>query len=258
MGAGALVVMAVTRHTARERAIATARQYGQVAYRVPLEPYPTVQRFVHISLRDQRGFDEVIPLLKDIRELRQLWLGGTGELRAEHLRTIGELDQLYALAIQGCGIADDDLEFLKDLPNLHELSITRTAITDAGLRHLRSLQNLEKLDLRMTQVTGSGLVFVTPALQELSLGRCPVDDESVAHCTRFQRLRSLSFPDTHVTENGLMKLTSLHWLRELATPNEMPRDNLRRFRLEYLKSLDTAAAAGQEVPPKQWRLGPYE
>lgn len=248
IAAGALAVMVAG---GRDRAIAAAKKYGQV------DIDPSTNEVRRIDLHSREAFDEVLPLLRSVPDLQFLSLGGA-ELQEKNLQAIAELQSLPTLFMVLCDLDDDDMRFLEKLTDLRELRIAKNPITDEGLRHLAPLKSLEVLDLGHTRVSGSGLQLVTPSLKNLCLSGTLMDDQSIVHCTRFKTLNRLSLDGTRVTETGLMKLTDLHWLALLGTPDGIPRAALRQFRAKYLESLENAAAMGEEVPPPKGRLAPYE
>jgi hypothetical protein len=93
----------------RDHAIAIAKRYG------PVEIY--MDKVDRILLSNRKAVDEVLPLLKDIPDLKHLSISGVN-LNDDDIRRISELAQLRGLTLSTCEIDDADFRVLSKLNGL--------------------------------------------------------------------------------------------------------------------------------------------
>lgn len=101
---------------------------------------------------------ETLADLKHARHLAELGLFDC-PLRDEHLRAIGQLDQLTTLALDG-DFTDEGVKAIAGLRQLSELVLMSARLTDAGVAHLQSLDRVSTLMLSGKSVTDNGLQYI--------------------------------------------------------------------------------------------------
>ena len=215
----------------------------------------------HIVMLGLHGKDAeiLLPHLSGLPQLSELGVA-IHDINPEQLKTIAALDSLESLSIR---CEDEDLKYLQPLTNLRRLNLSGP-ITDAGLKYLAPLQNLRKLDLGLTEVKGPGFAELgpLPKLEWLDLHATPLDDRAIPSIVaNFKMLKRLNISGTNITPAGLMQLADLHWLSNIAPPEDIirPGENWRdqgvermalmlEFHKAHTASKQKARAAGIEVP----------
>jgi hypothetical protein len=147
-----------------------------------------------VNLSQTHTTDAGLVNLRELRALRELWLGDTnvtdagllhfqGASQLKYLALGGTqvtdaglshlqgLHKLEVLFLHGTRVSDAGLVHLQGLSQLHNLSLSETAVTDAGLMQLRELRQLEWLDINGTKVTDPGVEKFHQALPNCTIIR---------------------------------------------------------------------------------------
>jgi hypothetical protein len=155
--------------------------------------------------------DDMMPLLKDLPELRTLVIAGY--FKGTHITSAGlaelrGLSQLTRLAFMDVNIPDSGLEPVSGLTQLQDLMFDGTDFSDIGIRHLRGLTDLRWLSLCYSRVTDSGLADLEQMthLGALNLDGTAVSDAGLRRLTGLSQLRLLTLRGTHVTDEGVKEL----------------------------------------------------
>lgn len=190
------------------------------------------------------------------------------------LEVLPHLDKLSHLRVLDIGcdnLSNQDLKTLPELPQLQRLVLGQTPISDEGLKYLAQMTDLRLLDLTMTKVEGKGFKYLgmLTKLETLYLTGSSLNDSAMPYIVKnFKRLRRFDFDETKVTPAGLMQLAELHWLTNIAPPDdilgpeddskkqhELRREFIRKYVEVYNESKRKARAAGEDVPPDT--TGPF-
>jgi hypothetical protein len=118
---------------------------------------------VRVSCRFREYDDDDARHLKELTELRELWLDQS-KVTGDGLAHLAGMTQLQWLSLGDTQITDNRLAHLKGMTKLTSLRLDHTEVTDAGLEYLTGLNNLYWLDLRGTQVTDDGVKTLQQAL----------------------------------------------------------------------------------------------
>jgi serine/threonine protein kinase len=143
--------------------------------------------------------------IKDLAEMREIYLEGTGVVTVQALRGLAKLQRLSL--IEARSVNDEALANLKGL-KLDWLALRRTAISDAGLRHLAGQSELDTLEINGTAVGDAGLAHLAglKALKHLHLESTRVTDAGLKHLHGLKNLQWLRVVDTRVTDAGVKAL----------------------------------------------------
>lgn len=202
-----------------------------------------------VTLNSRNAVDDVLPLLKDLPELRELQIARV-PLTPEDLVTIGELRSLVVLRLADCGLTGDETLPLGNLTNVASLNLLKNPLTDRGMRFMNSMKSLQRVDLTGTRIRGEGLRYLAslPQLRELWLSYTLIDDHTIGYCAELKQLQQLHVNQTDVSANGLAKLTDLHWLEGIAVPDRISWDDRERLGDAFIASRRQTRAAGEAVP----------
>jgi hypothetical protein len=127
--------------------------------------------------------DDDVRQLKEVTNLRELYLGGT-QITDQGIEHLNGMTKLEDLSFAGTQITDNGLENVTEMATLKWLSLQGTEVTDDGLTRLKGMTNLEGLVLHDTQIT----------------------DDSLAHLEGMTKLEILWLGGTQVTDEGVRKL----------------------------------------------------
>lgn len=152
--------------------------------------------------------DEAIALIKDLKNLRQLYLRECTKMTDAGVGHAAGLIDLVELSVSHSQVGDAGLAKLEGLSKLELLDLSSTRVTDAGLAALGDFKSLRMLYLASTPVTDAGLVHVAklPRLETLSLAYTEVTDAGLLPLEGLASLRLLILPHTKVTGQGIAKL----------------------------------------------------
>lgn len=136
------------------------------------------------------------------------------------LATLGQLDGLQALDLNGQTIGDAGLMHVSSLTGLRRLHIASAQISDKGLAALESLTNLQDLQLLWCwNITDAGMGHLAAIRNLRRLSISEVSELSNAGVGKFAALRNLRELDLtfneHLTDAVLEPLQSLPQLRRL-------------------------------------------
>src|SRR5262249_14421160 len=122
---------------------------------------PYVAEVEHLQLLETQITDEGMRHLKNLKNLRSLWVDATK-------------------------IGDDGLAHLAGLVHVKSLHLGRTRVTSAGMQHLKKLAELEELTLGDTAVDDSGMAYLEslPRLRILKLDRTRISDAGLQNVGR--------------------------------------------------------------------------
>jgi hypothetical protein len=129
-----------------------------------------------------------------------------------------EFDALR-LALSGPRERAAGLKALKRLRRLRGLRLEGSGIRDAELAYVRGLDRLEWLDLESCKsITDAGLINLAGPHQllDLHLAGLPIGDEGLVHLKALSRLERLNLTHTRVSDAGLTPLRDLLQLKELS------------------------------------------
>jgi hypothetical protein len=188
-----LVVAGVWRPTAAraDEAAALARidALHGIVERDPAFPGNPV---VQVSLQATAATDADLQVLRELKELRRLYLGYGTRTTDAGLAHVGKLLNLEVLALPETAVTDAGLAHLKPLSHLQKLGLLNCKrITDAGLVHLRGLKSLRDVSFSGTRVTERGVAELQKLLPQayLSGGRREVPP---GYPTRAERRSALA------------------------------------------------------------------
>jgi Leucine-rich repeat (LRR) protein len=157
-------------------------------------------------------------VIKFLTRLRELHLNGFGITDTE-MEYVRGLSQLEIMSLDATLVTDKGLACLNDFKRLRVLSLVQCyGITDEGLAHLKGLNNLEKLDLSLSlPITDLGLEKIKELsqLRELELHRTSITDSGMKYLGDLKKLELLTLSDTQVGDHGLKQLQCLTKLQEL-------------------------------------------
>lgn len=155
-----------------------------------------------------------LPSIQEIPKTEKLAFRGPLTSRAT-LAVLKDAKNLKTLELDGCRLADGDLEYLRPLQNLESLSIRNIPITDEGLRALTGLTKLRELNLNHTKVEGTGAGALPPSVVGLNLVFSEVTEQGVATIAKRTSLERLFLGGPQITDaavDDLAKMTSLRYL----------------------------------------------
>lgn len=183
--------------------------------------------------------------LGGLTHLRQLDFRPDSRMSPRMVSELGQLSNLEVLLINGDGLRDEDLAFLRRLgslqsfimmkgttltdacldeiaaaPNLTVVQLYDVPITNDGVRRLRRLKNLACLSLNRSQVDRLDDIGTFTALTQLALIGCAIEDDDLASLKTLPKLRSLNLEDTLITDVGadvLANQPSLVWIELTGT-----------------------------------------
>lgn len=112
--------------------------------------------------------DPAFSHLGQLKSLENLWLNATGIRLTESLDEAA-FSNLRSLSLHGSAITDSEIKNICGLTKLESLQLSNTQVTDVGLPDLGELKNLRHLTLYGTTVTGEGVA----RLQKL-LPKCEI------------------------------------------------------------------------------------
>ena len=102
--------------------------------------------------------------MKNMTAMRELSLGQS-KITAEGLKQLKDMRDLKEIYLENCKqISDEALVPLARLPSLERLGLIGTAVTDDGLNHLTDKRRLKWLTLSRTNVTPGGVRKLQAAL----------------------------------------------------------------------------------------------
>ncbi len=135
---------------------------------------------------------------------------------AEGARQIATLQQLRNLNLGG-NLDDGALASIGKLQNLTNLFIDGEQVSDDGLSHLAALAQLESLFIATSQISDGGLAHLgkLKALKSLTLSHVEIAKEAFEQFSQLSNLESLSFFYTTIGREGLARLAGLEPLRKL-------------------------------------------
>src|SRR5262249_2271399 len=96
--------------------------------------------------------DRLGPTLRDMKKLRQLYLGGTA-VSDKTMKVIGTLTGLELLRLDRTKVTDAGLAMLRGHPNLAQVALSDMAVTDESVDVIASWPNLKKVRLTNTRIT---------------------------------------------------------------------------------------------------------
>ncbi|HRH99028.1 MAG TPA: hypothetical protein PLB55_24015, partial [Prosthecobacter sp.] len=100
--------------------------------------------------------DEGMAAFKDMKELKNLSLGGVKGVRGPGLVHISGASALTRLNLRDTRVSDDSLAAISGLTALTSLDLANTTITSACLKHLAPLKQISALNLSAENFTGVG------------------------------------------------------------------------------------------------------
>lgn len=215
-------------------------------------------RTPHITVLDlsstkltSKGYDELVKL----DNIERLALEDTN-IDSETVGRLKDMKNLKALFLDGCKRIDDSVvKKLSKFPHLTEIGLGNTAITTDGIKHLKYCKNLEVVLLDSTQCdddTAAELLKL-PKLVDLQLNNCHnITDKTLTLLadTRGERLKGLGLSGTKITRKSfgaLKRCPNLTWLSLGGVPLvdedlEVIRamKNLKNLQLSHLRASDDA------------------
>jgi len=186
----------------------------------------------------------------------------------EALLSLGRLDSLEALALNGNMVSDDDLQYLANFPALQQLRLwgelsegalvhlpkasqldtlwleSDGSISEDEMSQVASLEKLKRLKIRsqLNDQACTQLAQLTQ-LEELSLAYTnEISDEGISHLAGLGSLRKLSLGMVTLTDQGFESLAQLSHLESLSVRvPELSGKGLRHLAsMENLKTLTLA------------------
>jgi hypothetical protein len=141
----------------------------------------------------------------DTPTIETLQMGGAPLRRAEDLRYIGGMKNLWQLTLSGNVIDDKCLRFLDDLHKLVALELNDTRVSDSGMKHIAALKQLDRLKLNETLVGDEGVKELSelPKLTSLNIQYTKISDRATEYLARMKTLKILSLYGTEVSGPGL-------------------------------------------------------
>lgn len=155
--------------------------------------------FHHIS---NAGMKEVGKLKK----LTILTLTGSARVSDVGMKHISTCVEMRRLILDGTGVTDKGLAYLRNLTKLERLSIhapiSSTPISDKGLKHLQGLTNLKLLHLGCSTITDRGLRYLAQMkkLSYLNLRASQVGNGQLKILETLPRLATLDLATTQIDE----------------------------------------------------------
>ncbi len=202
--------------------------------------------------------EDVVPmLLKDVGRqtgLRKLDLTNVYVVHDDGLASLGGLDELEELWLDGTNITDEGLRHLGGLTKLRKLSLyAASRVTGRGLSHLTALAQLEELDLAETacgdEAAESLHAFLR--LRRLNLAFTPAGDACLAGLANLQQLEYLNLSGTKITSAGLAHVADLTRLTDLylahTQVDDSGLDHLGRLPLRLLSVAQTAVSQRRQA-----------
>jgi internalin A len=155
--------------------------------------------------------------LRGLSSLRDLRISGSRQKVQLDLTPLEGLPQLQKLSL-GFILTDADLAHLKGLRNLTSLGLNGQGITNSGLQYLRSLRALKELRLFNVTVTDLQPLSLLASLESLGLWRTQVDDAGLAPIQNLRALKELVLRESQITDAGMSYLRGLKTLTMLELP----------------------------------------
>jgi Leucine-rich repeat (LRR) protein len=203
---------------------------GRNPHPEPLKDLPNIR---HLELyydpnesntgeEEQQDHDPLVnrkwDVIKCLPQLREIYLNGFGITDTE-LEYVRGLSQLEILSLDLSSVTDKGLACLNNFKQLRELSLIQCyGITDEGLIHLKGLNNLEKLNLNLSlSITDAGLEKLKDLsqLRELELYSTSITDSGMKYLRDLKKLQWLMLSNTQVGDHGLKQLQCLTNLKTL-------------------------------------------
>jgi len=185
---------------------------------LPSEDY-RVTRVMVYQIKGSSVADQDLEKLVDLTELEDVNLGGCVDRVTDRgMATLGKIQSLSRLNLDGAGISDEGVACLRPLTNLGVLSLSGTGITDRSLQTLRDMHRLERLYLQHTAVSDEVDLMAKdswPLLWVLALPDGAVTDRGLASLAALPRLKWLMLSQTRVSDHQLRLLAGMKALRTL-------------------------------------------
>jgi serine/threonine protein kinase/formylglycine-generating enzyme required for sulfatase activity/Flp pilus assembly protein TadD len=221
----------------------------------------------------ERGVSDASQLPKDAFRVVVVDLKDIKAVNDENLANLRSLTACRHLNLDGTGITDVGLKYLKDLDSLEQLRICYTLTTSQGLKHLRRLKSLRCLIMVGARLDDAGVEVLKefPSLTTLEITGNSLTDASMAHLGSMKRLKGILFGYTGITNRGfeylrdmpeleglwivhlrlvdgqgVVKLANLPNLKILYTEN-VPLDDSQLKELTRLKKLTILGLSGSKV-----------
>ncbi|MBI2805478.1 MAG: hypothetical protein HYX68_10920 [Planctomycetes bacterium] len=163
-------------------------------------------------------FQQLLSQVPKLRTLHAIGFGFTDRV----LESIGKLDALEELDLEGNAFTGDGLRHLVGLKKLRRLNLNGNAIRADAFETLAKLSYLTSLSVREHGLVTDRVLEhcgKLVQLQELHLSQdtSPVTDKGVAHLGNLKQLRNLSLMKSgKLTDAGLAQIAKFSQLRELS------------------------------------------
>ncbi len=133
-----------------------------------------------------------LAVLENLTELVELALYGNAE--AEHIESVGKLQNMQDLGLQDCGISD--IHFLSGLTELRSINLNDNSVAD--LTPLAGLLKLERLGLAGNAVSDLEPIAGLTRLYDLALDNNQISD--ISALTDLSRLNQVGLSNNRITD----------------------------------------------------------
>ncbi len=156
-----------------------------------------------------KNADIAMETIGTLDSLVQLEINGS-DISTAGMKHVGELKQIELLFLNSCKSLDDGgVSQLKDLKHIYHLQLSVTPISSSGLLHLGQIPSLQMLYLRECRgISDDGIQHLVSLsrLRYLDLSGTPLTDACIPHLSQMQSLRILFIDYTKITAEGAAKL----------------------------------------------------
>jgi hypothetical protein len=141
-----------------------------------IAPLASLGRLYAVFLDRTTISDSGLLVLRRVKGLQQLSLGDTRVTDDGISQLVEAIPGLIYLNVQNCCVGSRTMRSVRLLTDLMDLNLEGTGVTDSDLEFLRGLHNLEVLDLYDTRVSSRAIARLRSALPKLRPDgaiRCP-------------------------------------------------------------------------------------
>jgi Leucine-rich repeat (LRR) protein len=198
---------------------------------------------VLVSLSGDKVADADLALLRGLKQLKTLNLGGAEKITDAGLAPLEALTTLTSLDLSDTAITDAGLVHLKPLSNLTNLELRGLKLKGDAFGQVAGLAKLESLTVPYENYTPKQLTPLTALknLQQLNVNLVEDTDAKLAVLAELTKLKSLYLENTKLSNKGMPYIGVLTALESLTIVDDTPNglSNAGMYHLKRLTGLRT-------------------
>lgn len=178
-----------------------------------LKPVGQVSGLTQLNLYGTKITDAGLQHLKDLRELKEIGLGGGIPITDKGASVFKNFPKLQNLYLDATEVTDETIETLKGLEELIDINVAGTRVTTKGIKqltHIKSLRRACFLSTPLDDETLETLVTKNTEFEQLHLGATRVTDKGLELLYPLKNLRTLWLVHNHHSDEAIAKLHAKH------------------------------------------------